>query len=102
MGHMFVSLFFPPMTSSLILLDNIDYDDIKHLIKEHTTPGSGKAVAIPGQGNQNDSEFEDHLFAVLAQEHRRIDLFVKSKTGEIERRLSECMAQRSCRLFPNC
>ncbi|KAK8256111.1 hypothetical protein IWZ00DRAFT_151201 [Phyllosticta capitalensis] len=72
---------------------NIDYDDIKHLIKEHTTPGSGKAVAIPGQGNQNDSEFEDHLFAVLAQEHRRIDLFVKSKTGEIERRLNHITKQ---------
>ncbi|KAL2686676.1 hypothetical protein IWX47DRAFT_785315 [Phyllosticta citricarpa] len=81
------------MTSPLTVADNIDYDDIKHLIKEHTTPGSGKAVAIPGQSHQHDGEFEEQLFAVLAQEHRRIDLFVKSKSGEIERRLNHITKQ---------
>ncbi|KAK8186107.1 hypothetical protein BC567DRAFT_205420 [Phyllosticta citribraziliensis] len=81
------------MTSPLIVPDNIDYDDIKHLIKEHTTPGSGKALAIPGQSHHHDREFEEQLFAVLAQEHRRIDLFVRSKSGEIERRLNHITKQ---------
>ncbi|KAF2809744.1 uncharacterized protein BDZ99DRAFT_417899 [Mytilinidion resinicola] len=66
---------------------NVDYDDIKHLIKEHTTPGSGKAVAIPGQGDEDAQAFEDELFSLLLEQHDRINLFIKSKSGEIERRL---------------
>ena len=31
-------------------LDNIDYDYLKELIKHQTTPGTNKAVSIPGQG----------------------------------------------------
>ncbi|KAF2086067.1 hypothetical protein K490DRAFT_44972, partial [Saccharata proteae CBS 121410] len=73
--------------------DNIDYDEIKHLIKDHTTPGSGKAVSIPGQGHVREREFEDQLFALLAQEHQRIDLFVRSKSGEIKRRLDHVAKQ---------
>ncbi|KAH7061466.1 hypothetical protein B0J12DRAFT_695610 [Macrophomina phaseolina] len=72
---------------------NVDYDEIKHLIKEHTTPGSGKAVSIPGQPDVNRGHFEDQLFEILAQEHRRIDLFVRSKSGEIERRLNHVTKQ---------
>lgn len=67
--------------------DNVDYDEIKHLIKEHTTPGNGKAVSIPGQPDVNRNQFEDQLFDILSGEHQRIDLFVRSKSGEIERRL---------------
>ncbi|OJD36158.1 spx domain-containing protein [Diplodia corticola] len=72
---------------------NLDYDEIKHLIKEHTTPGNGKAVSIPGQPDVNRRQFEDQLFEILSDEHRRIDLFVRSKSGEIERRLNHVTKQ---------
>ncbi|TID13727.1 SPX domain-containing protein [Venturia nashicola] len=68
-------------------LDNIDYDEIKHLIKENTTPGRGKAVSIPGQGSDVELTFERKLYALLVEEHDRIGLFVKSKSLEIQRRL---------------
>ncbi|KAL1639662.1 hypothetical protein SLS58_007721 [Diplodia intermedia] len=72
---------------------NLDYDEIKHLIKEHTTPGNGKAVSIPGQPDVDRCEFEDQLFDILSGEHQRIDLFVRSKSGEIERRLNHVTKQ---------
>ncbi|KAF9637940.1 SPX domain-containing protein [Lasiodiplodia theobromae] len=72
---------------------NVDYDEIKHLIKEHTTPGNGKAVSIPGQPDVNRNQFEDQLFDILSGEHQRIDLFVRSKSGEIERRLHHVTKQ---------
>jgi hypothetical protein len=59
------------------------------LIKENTSSSSGKAVSIPGHGNEAEKEFERQLYATLQEEHERIKLFVKSKTGEIERRLSK-------------
>ncbi|OCK77591.1 hypothetical protein K432DRAFT_407171 [Lepidopterella palustris CBS 459.81] len=72
---------------------NVDYDDIKHLIKEHTTPGKGKAVSIPGQGDTAEKAFEDELYFVLVKQHERINLFIKSKSGEIERRLDHLSKQ---------
>jgi hypothetical protein len=66
---------------------NVDYDLIKHLIKENTTPGKGKAVSIPGTGQNTEREFEQTIYDVLVEEHERIGLFVKSKVLEITRRL---------------
>ncbi|KAI7542128.1 hypothetical protein KC331_g8151 [Hortaea werneckii] len=66
---------------------NIDYDDIKHFIKEGTTSGRGKTVSIPGRDDDKRLEFEDSLFAIFADQHHRIDLFVRSKAGEIRRRI---------------
>lgn len=67
--------------------DNIDYDDIKNFIKERTTPGKGKTVSVPGRSDDKLIEFESALFDILAEQHVRIHLFVKSKLGEIQRRL---------------
>ncbi|CZT20968.1 uncharacterized protein RCC_06829 [Ramularia collo-cygni] len=72
---------------------NIDYDDIKYFIKEHTTPGQGKSVSVPGRGDDKLIEFENALFHILADQHQRIDLFVKSKSGEIQRRLEHAKKQ---------
>ena len=72
---------------------NIDYDDIKYLIKERTTPGHGKSVSIPGRGDEKLREFESALFQILVDQHVRIDLFVKSKAGEIQRRLDHAKRQ---------
>ncbi|KAF2872495.1 hypothetical protein BDV95DRAFT_386073 [Massariosphaeria phaeospora] len=66
---------------------NIDYDYLKELIKHHTTPGFGTAVSIPGQGETHERAFGDSFFVVLKAQHDRINLFVRSKSGEIERRL---------------
>ncbi|KAI7286131.1 hypothetical protein KC345_g1319 [Hortaea werneckii] len=66
---------------------NIDYDDIKHFIKEGTTSGRGKTVSIPGRDDDKRLEFESSLFAIFAEQHHRIDLFVRSKAGEIRRRI---------------
>ncbi|KAI9708121.1 MAG: hypothetical protein M1820_004325 [Bogoriella megaspora] len=67
---------------------NVDYDDIKQLIKDRTTPGCGQALSIPGQGQRSENDFEEVLFGVLTDQHQRINLFVRSKIGEIDRRLA--------------
>lgn len=61
--------------------------DLKDLIKTHTTPGAGTALSIPGCGSPTERAFGTQFFAVLRAQHDRINLFVKSKSGEIERRL---------------
>jgi SPX domain protein involved in polyphosphate accumulation len=68
-------------------LDNIDYDYLKDLIKHQTTPGTNKAVSIPGQGESSERAFGESFLHVLQAQHDRINLFVRSKSGEIERRL---------------
>lgn len=69
--------------------DNVDYNDIKRLIKVRTTYGQGQAKAIPGSNTQAKQlqEFECELYGELWEQHQRIDLFVQSKAGEIARRL---------------
>lgn len=72
---------------------NIDYDDIKQLIKERTTPGKGKTISVPGRGDDKLAELEVTLFDILSDQHTRIDLFVRSKAGEIQRRLDHANKQ---------
>jgi hypothetical protein len=72
------------------MIDNVDYRDIKVFIKEHTTPGAGKTISIPGHVDQKALDLDDELCAILEDQHNRIDLFVRSKAGEIQRRLGEC------------
>lgn len=90
----------PRVSSANAVADNIDYDDIKHFIKENTTPGQGKSISVPGRGDDKLAEFENALFHILADQHQRIDLFVKSKAGEIQRRLGEFLscAMRGARM----
>ncbi|KAJ8108376.1 hypothetical protein OPT61_g8216 [Boeremia exigua] len=67
---------------------NIDYDYLKDLIKHQTTSGTNKAVSIPGQGTgSTEKAFGETFLRVLQAQHDRINLFVRSKSGEIERRL---------------
>ena len=80
--------------------DNIDYNDIKHLIKERTRKQNDPqsptaAIPIPGQSSTSEpsSLFDNELFIVLQEQHTRIQLFVKSKLGEITRRLSHLHMQ---------
>lgn len=73
--------------------DNIDYDEIKHFIKENTTPGNGTTISIPGTGDTRGQEVEDALFDILSSQHKRINMFVRSKAGEIQRRLDHLVKQ---------
>ena len=74
--------------------DNVDYNDIKHLIKLRTTQGQGQPKAIPGSDHESRAfhAFEDELYRELRDQHQRIDLFVQSKSGEIARRLGTALA----------
>jgi len=69
--------------------DNVDYNDIKRLIKVRTTKGQGQPQAIPGSDYEAKAlrNFENELYAELEEQYQRIDLFVRSKSGETSRRL---------------
>ncbi|KAH8596353.1 hypothetical protein B0O99DRAFT_651574 [Bisporella sp. PMI_857] len=68
---------------------NVDYNELKNLIKVHTTKnqGAASAIAIPGQINTALAEFEELFYNELRNQHDRVDLFVKDKYMEIDRRL---------------
>lgn len=72
---------------TFIFADNLDYGNIKKLIKEQTTPGKGKAISVPGHAADIAEDFEDQLLLVFYQEHERVSRFVKSKWYEINSRL---------------
>lgn len=74
-------------TDLSINADNVDYNELKNLIKVHTTQDQGSAIAIPGQVNPDVSQFADSFYNELSNQHDRVDLFVKDKAGEIARRL---------------
>lgn len=77
------------MVLTLFGTDNVDYNELKNLIKVHTTKDQGQGVAIPGQGDTALQMFEDLFFNELSNQHDRVDLFVKCKADEISRRLRE-------------
>ncbi|OBT69663.1 hypothetical protein VE03_00973 [Pseudogymnoascus sp. 23342-1-I1] len=75
---------------------NIDYNELKSLIKSHTTPppssshsNSSQPVVIPGQTDEALSSFEARFARELGAQHARVDLFVRSKADEFRRRLSD-------------
>lgn len=70
-------------------LDNVDYNELKYLIKVNTTRDQGQAITIPGHDDNALQKFEDAFFTELWNQHDRVDLFVKSKADEYNRRLRE-------------
>jgi SPX domain protein involved in polyphosphate accumulation len=72
------------------LADNIDYNELKTLIKLHTSKDQAQAIAIPGQVDTALAKFEQAFFTELSDQHDRVDLFVNSKADEISRRLGMC------------
>ncbi|KAH8807058.1 hypothetical protein F5884DRAFT_856642 [Xylogone sp. PMI_703] len=69
---------------------NIEYNKLKDLIKIHITNDQVQAIAISRQDDIASKKFEDLFFSELCNQHDCADLFVKSKAGEISRRLREC------------
>src|SRR5205807_466708 len=96
--------------------DNLDYNEIKQLIKRYTT---GKPLV---KSPEAKTDFEDEFFNILMDQLGRvllaialgdrcgsltvvqIDLFVKSKSGEVDRRIGKrtrCLnSNRSFELTP--
>ncbi|KAL9116312.1 MAG: hypothetical protein Q9187_007165, partial [Circinaria calcarea] len=76
-------------------LHNLDYNEIKYLIKAQTSQGQAQAITIPGQSNDQKQleTFEEDLYKELVSQYQRIDLFVRSKSGEISRRLDHLQKQ---------
>ncbi|KAL9106390.1 MAG: hypothetical protein Q9227_008591 [Pyrenula ochraceoflavens] len=69
---------------------NVDYDGIKTLIKDQTTyEDPTSPMSIPGQATPLGEvpDFENDLLDLLKAEHDRVTLFIKTKYGEISRRL---------------
>ena len=77
------------MIGHLIFLDNVDYSEIKKIIKQETSSKTPQSISIPGQNIDSilSEGFEQELYDLLREEHERVELFCKSKTGEIRRRL---------------
>ena len=69
------------------MTDNLDYDYLKDLIKHQTTSGTSRALSIPGQGESSEKAFGGTFYRDLKAQHDRVNLFVRSKSGEIQRRL---------------
>jgi SPX domain protein involved in polyphosphate accumulation len=74
---------------------NVDYNSLKRLIKQRTTETASGPVSIPGQGPLHDvwQPLDDELFPILMHEHDRTALFIRSKLGEISRRLTHIERQ---------
>jgi SPX domain protein involved in polyphosphate accumulation len=74
---------------------NVDYNSLKRLIKQRTTETASGPVSIPGQGPSHAvwKPLDDELFPILKHEHDRAALFIRSKLGEINRRLAHVERQ---------
>jgi SPX domain protein involved in polyphosphate accumulation len=70
--------------------DNIDYNELKELIRVNTSHDPGQAITIPGNDDSALHDFENVFFLELHNQHDRVNLFVKSKADEFRRRLREC------------
>lgn len=67
----------------------------------NTTRDQAQAIAIPGQENSKLQHFEDSFYNELSNQHDRVDLFVRSKADEIERRLRMHLLPLSASLVAN-
>lgn len=72
---------------------NFKYNEIKHLIKNRTSAGAAVPLAIPTQGKSRWEELDNQLFKRLEAEYDNVTLFLRSKQGEIERRLAHLEKQ---------
>ncbi|EXJ82069.1 hypothetical protein A1O1_08138 [Capronia coronata CBS 617.96] len=72
---------------------NVNYNELKNLIKERTSAGVAVPVDIPAQGKSRWEELDNLLFNYLSAEYDNVTLFLRSKQGEIERRLAHVEKQ---------
>ena len=72
---------------------NVKYNELKDLIKSRTSSGTAVPVSIPSVGVSRWQPLENDLFRVISAEYENVALFLHSKQGEIERRLSHLEKQ---------
>ncbi|KIV78977.1 hypothetical protein PV11_06574 [Exophiala sideris] len=72
---------------------NVNYNELKHLIKNKTSAGAAGPRDIPTQGRNKWEELENQLCRLLGAEYDNVTLFLRSKQGEIERRLAHLEKQ---------
>lgn len=72
---------------------NVNYNQLKHLIKVRTSTGAAIPVSIPSASLSRWHDLENGLYKVIKQEYENVALFLRSKQGEIERRLSHLEKQ---------
>ena len=77
------------MLNECAIPDNVDYNDLKHLIKVHTSKDHSRAFPIPIHESdaQRVQQFEQELKAELERQHERVNEFVQVKAGELSRKL---------------
>ncbi|KAL9131772.1 MAG: hypothetical protein Q9217_000377 [Psora testacea] len=70
-------------------INNVDYNDLKHLIKVHTSNDPSHPQIIPAGDNEVKAaqQFEQELYVELERQHERVNEFVQVKAGELSRRL---------------
>jgi len=72
---------------------NFKYNELKHLIKTKTSAGAVVPLDIPAQGKSRWQELDDQLLRLLQAEYDNVTLFLKSKQGEIDRRVAHLEKQ---------
>ncbi|KIV88749.1 hypothetical protein PV10_08400 [Exophiala mesophila] len=72
---------------------NFKYNELKHLIKSRTSAGHAVPLDIPSHGKSRWEELDTQLLKLLQDEYDNITLFLRSKQGEIDRRLSHLEKQ---------
>lgn len=72
---------------------NLDYNEVKHLIKSVTSKASKQPVSSPtaqGSAPSKKKSGVRKVASALDREFESIDMFVQLKAGEIDRRLADC------------
>lgn len=72
---------------------NFKYNELKHLIKTKTSAGAAVPLDIPTQGRSRWQELDNQLLRLLQAEYDNVTLFLKSKQGEIDRRVAHLEKQ---------
>lgn len=72
---------------------NFKYNELKHLIKTKTSAGAVGPLDIPTQGRSRWQELDNQLLRLLQAEYDNVTLFMKSKQGEIDRRVGHLEKQ---------
>lgn len=67
---------------------NVKYNELKHLIKQRTSAGSALPISIPSASTSRWHDLETELYPIIKREYDDVALFLRTKQGEIERRLA--------------
>jgi hypothetical protein len=72
---------------------NVKYNELKHLIKQRTSAGAALPISIPSPSTSKWHDLETELYPVIRREHQDVSLFLRTKQGEIDRRLAHLEKQ---------